>query len=241
MMPDHLTLSSVKGKLALCPVDVQIQNGQGRAWLFRFIDDARMHDGLFTLLSDDERARAMAFRVATARNQYVQTRAVLRLLLGGVLNLPAKALGFEYGTHGKPTLRNEARWHFNVAHSGDYALLAVARGIHIGVDIERQRVTDDLDGLARMVLSPTEAHQWARLPHTDRVAAFFSLWTAKEAVVKALGCGLGLGLTTLDLGEVGPVPEGGRCVVAGEAVTCKLMPISAPAGYSAALAMHALR
>lgn len=240
-MPDHLTLRTVDGKLALCPIDVQIKRGQGRAWLFRFVDEARVHDSLLTLLSDDERARTMAFRVSTARNQYVQTRAVLRLLLGRVLNLPPEVLRFQYGSHGKPALRDEADWYFNVAHSGDYALLAVSSGVHVGVDIERQRVTDDLDALAHMVLSPDEAHEWTGLPHGARVPTFFSVWTAKEAVVKAMGCGLGLGLTTLDLGALGRVPEGSRCVVVGDFGACKLMALSAPAGYSAALALHEVR
>src|SRR3546814_9486921 len=59
--------------------------------------------------------------------------------------------------------------------------------MQVGVDIECQRDSADLDSLARMVLAPSEALAWALLSEEDRVAAFFSVWTAKEAVVKAIG------------------------------------------------------
>src|SRR5690606_5183103 len=122
---------------------------------------------LLPCLSDDELARARAFILPSARNQYIQTRAILRMLLGGLLQEPPESLSFDYGRYGKPSLRSAAGCCFNVAHSGDYALLAVSWGVQVGVDIERQRETDDLNSLARMVLSPGEAAAWAALPNQD--------------------------------------------------------------------------
>src|SRR3546814_1798549 len=185
-----------------------------------------MQEGLAALLARDEHERARAFVVPSARNRYVQTRAVLRLLLGHRLGQAPEALSFEYGPYGKPALRNGGQWRFNVAHSGDYALLAIADGMQVGVDIECQRDSADLDSLARMVLAPSEALAWALLSEEDRVAAFFSVWTAKEGVVKAIGRGLVWGLAVLDLGGL-PLDAraGGRVVAAGGAGPGGLAPL----------------
>ncbi|MGB6102923.1 MAG: 4'-phosphopantetheinyl transferase superfamily protein [Pusillimonas sp.] len=238
MTPDRLNLRIANGKPALSPTDIRIARGGGRAWLFGFVDDARLQEGLLALLADDEQARASAFVVSSARNHYVQTRAVLRLLLGYRLGVPAETLVFEYGPYGKPSLRDGGGCGFNVAHSGGYALLAMAEdGLQVGVDIEQQRETSDLRALARMVLSASEARAWAALPDAERAPAFFSAWTAKEAIVKAVGRGLGLGLPSLDLGSQA-APEGGHRVDAGEFGSCRLTPLTVPAGYAAALALH---
>src|SRR3546814_19268746 len=115
-----------------------------------------MQEGLAALLARDEHERARAFVVPSARNRYVQTRAVLRLLLGHRLGQAPEALSFEYGPYGKPALRNGGQWRFKVSQSGDYALLALSHGMQGGVDIWCQRVHADMESLARLELAPRE-------------------------------------------------------------------------------------
>src|SRR5690606_1522132 len=118
--------------------DMRLEPGQCASWLFRFVDDAWLQGELLQCLSADERERAAVFRMPAARNRYVQTRAVLRMLLGGLLDMAPAGLVFDYGQFGEPSLRNATDYGFNVGHSGDYALLAVAHGLDVGVDIEQQ-------------------------------------------------------------------------------------------------------
>ncbi|WP_158306439.1 4'-phosphopantetheinyl transferase superfamily protein [Pusillimonas sp. T7-7] len=239
MAPDCLSLQIVNDTPALRSTDVRVAPGRSRAWLYRFVDDARMQEALLSLLSEDELVRARAFIAPAARQHYIQTRAVLRMLLGRVLETSPKGLAFDYGPYGKPSLRDADACCFNIAHSGDYALLAVSQGLPVGVDIERQREIEDLDALARMVLSPAEAGGWAALPPVDRVPTFFSIWTAKEALVKATGRGLGLSLTSLEVGSLtGDILEAGCRVQVGESGVCRLLSLDAPLGYTAALAVQ---
>ncbi|MGA8278404.1 MAG: 4'-phosphopantetheinyl transferase superfamily protein [Rhodanobacteraceae bacterium] len=101
------------------------------------------------------------------------------------------------GPHGKPCAETSVDIEFNVSHSGRCALLAFARGQPLGVDLEcldrRQRFED----IAERYFAPDEARDLARLPSDRHPAAFLGLWTCKEAVVKALGVGLGFGLDRL--------------------------------------------
>src|SRR5690606_13662999 len=137
MAPDCLNLKIVNGMPTLSPADLSVPRGSVRAWLFRFVDDESLQARLLPLLSGDEHVRPQAFVVSSARNQYVQTRAVLRMLLGLVLDRPPGSLVLDYGPYGKPSLRDHNDCCFNVAHSGDYALLALSDGRQLGVDIER--------------------------------------------------------------------------------------------------------
>jgi 4'-phosphopantetheinyl transferase len=79
---------------------------------------------------------------------------------------------------------------FNLSHTRGAALIGVAAGPELGIDIEWQRPMEDLDDMARAVMSPEELEQWLALPPDDRTPAFYHLWTRKEAYLKAIGLGL---------------------------------------------------
>jgi 4'-phosphopantetheinyl transferase len=83
---------------------------------------------------------------------------------------------------------------FNVSHAGDWALLAFARDRDVGVDVEHHRELKDLEDLAARFFAPAETAALMALPSAQRQAAFFRIWTRKEAFVKAIGEGIGWGL-----------------------------------------------
>jgi 4'-phosphopantetheinyl transferase len=155
------------------------------------------------LLSATEIARADAFRFAADRARFVAFRAALREILGRYLNEPPERIELIAGPYGKPHLSGDAV-HFNLAHSGAQAVLAVSRHGPIGVDIEKTASARHADRLARGVLSPSECAVWAALPAAARGAAFLRAWTCKEAYAKATGEGLSLALTRITVALDGP-------------------------------------
>ncbi len=86
---------------------------------------------------------------------------------------------------GKPRFFGRPDLHFNVSHSGPYALCGLSDK-NIGVDIETIRPRRTL--LVQKALSPEE-YQWY-LDQGGRWSDFYSLWTLKEARVKQSGRGL---------------------------------------------------
>jgi 4'-phosphopantetheinyl transferase len=116
----------------------------------------------------------------------------------------------------------------HVSRSATAGLAGVAMSLSaaLGVDVERIRSElVDADLLA-LVLHP---HERSTLP-ADHERAFFSLWTRKEAVLKALGTGLSRPPHSVDVGWGG---EAGRW----QAVeSCHVCSITAPPGFAAALA-----
>jgi 4'-phosphopantetheinyl transferase len=99
-----------------------------------------------------------------------------------------------YNPFGKPALSPEfgSRLTFNVSHSGDLALIAIATDSDIGVDLECIREQPDYVEIARRFFSAGEVDQLHRLPSHLHAQAFLSCWTRKEAYAKACGEGLAL-------------------------------------------------
>jgi hypothetical protein len=125
------------------------------------------------------------------------------------------------GQDGKPRLAvAPERLSFNLSHSGDLALVAIAPGgVEVGVDLERLRPRRDLVRLAERRLPTADAAAVADAAEgPEREAAFYAAWTRHEARVKCTGSGLG-----------GPAP--------GPEVVAVQLPIDP--GYAAAVAVAA--
>lgn len=79
----------------------------------------------------------------------------------------------------------------SLSHSGDWVGCVIA-DVAIGLDLESHTSTRDLGALAHHVLSVTELACWRTLPAAEQPAAFYALWTLKEAQGKHAGTGLRL-------------------------------------------------
>ena len=143
------------------------------------------------LLSGDERERANRFHFRKDRERFIVARAALRDILSRYLRVAAGEIKFRYNEYGKPALGGAGGGlSFNLAHSNEIALYAVAQSKAVGIDVEHVRELDDLDGIAEHFFSEVEASAVRNLAGDLRPAAFFGYWTHKEAYIKAEGCGL---------------------------------------------------
>lgn len=125
--------------------------------------------------------------------QRIQQRFFLRLLLAAYLGRPGKSIKLVRSDRGKPMLGGDltnSNLQFNVSHSGDWLVLAVADTVPIGVDMEAERRLPRASLLSRRFLSQPEADWINGLDEPFRSQQFLKQWTAREALVKARGCGL---------------------------------------------------
>jgi 4'-phosphopantetheinyl transferase len=150
--------------------------------------DEREVAALGGVLTADELLRAGRMKSPEGRTRAVVARAALRNLLARELGRTPEELVFTVGPHGKPRLDDEsAGVRFNLSHSGDLALIAIARGaVEVGVDLEELRPRADLRGVARRVFTQAEREA----VEAGGEIAFYRHWVAKEAFVKATGRGI---------------------------------------------------
>lgn len=112
-----------------------------------------------------ERERAVAMHRSEARKRWVAARWALRGVLGRYLEQDPAAIELRLGDRGKPFLADpDAPLRFNLSHSGELALIAVAERREVGVDVQRIG---------------------SRHP-----ARFYAEWARREAIAKCHGTGL---------------------------------------------------
>lgn len=163
--------------------------------------DGQTPTALATELGDDIHVWRLAY-------DHHQGRAPLLAMLGAYLGVAATAVQLEASEFGRPALagsQSEA-FSFNWSHSHDQALIAIARGALPGIDLERLRPHPKAIPIARRYFSPDETAALEALPADQRDRAFLELWTAKEAVLKALGRGLAFGLHRLSIAGPSDLP-----------------------------------
>jgi 4'-phosphopantetheinyl transferase len=155
------------------------------------LDDPNLSNG--EALSIDEQKRAEQFRFDVHRKRFIAGRSFLRTTLGSYLQTDPTHIEFAYNERGKPSLTGKIFGHtlrFNLAHSENLALLAVAIGREVGVDVEKIRPVRDFDEIAARFFSANETSALRSLPAAQQQTAFFHLWTRKEAWLKATGEGI---------------------------------------------------
>ncbi|HEY8683309.1 MAG TPA: 4'-phosphopantetheinyl transferase superfamily protein [Rhodanobacter sp.] len=128
-------------------------------------------------------------------------REPLRATLAAYLGIDTQDVTLTDGEHGRPALcaAHDPSLGFNWSHSGQHALIAIGRGITPGIDLELLRARPNALEIAERFFSADEIALLAALAPIDRDVAFLELWTAKEAVLKALGRGIAFGLHRLSI------------------------------------------
>jgi 4'-phosphopantetheinyl transferase len=151
---------------------------------------------LRAVLSPDELARADRFKLGVHRRRFAVARGFLRGVLAHHLATDPRQIRFAYGPQGKPRLDGApSQLRFNLSHSGELAVVALSRGLEVGVDVERIREQVNLEGIARRFFAPAEAADLLARPPAEQAQAFFRCWTRKEAFIKAKGGGLSIPLS----------------------------------------------
>jgi 4'-phosphopantetheinyl transferase len=126
--------------------------------------------------------------------------ALLRRLLARYVGAPPTSIALAIGAHGKPYVEHDAL-RFNLSHSAEHTAVALAHGCEIGVDIEHVRRIRRRAALLERCFTPAEQ---------DRIGGddlrLLRFWSAKEALVKAIGRGIAYGLRRIevDWSEQGP-------------------------------------
>lgn len=150
----------------------------------------------YAALGHAERARAARYMRHEDAVRSAATRAALRDVLGAALEVAPHAVSIVVDASGRPSLdrAHRASLDFNVSHAGDHALIAWVPAGRVGVDIEGCDRVADWRALTREVCAPAEVAHLDSMPPAVRASEFMRVWSAKEALLKALGTGIVGGL-----------------------------------------------
>ena len=160
--------------------------------------------GIPPVLDAEERRRRRRFVFAPDRDRFALSHAVLRFVLGRYLGRRAATVQFarRADPQERPSLLPGARLRlrFSLSHAREFAAVAVACAGPIGIDVETAGRSLDSLAIAERHFAVAEAAEIARKDGKARELGFLDLWTAKEAILKALGVGLAHPLSDVVIG-----------------------------------------
>lgn len=175
-----------------------------RVTFWRYTDAAPAALGPFAAwLSVGESARLERFRFEKDRVAFLASRIVLRHALGEATGHQPAAFQFSTDEHGiKPRLMAPADvqgLHVSLTHTDGLVACAITWTGEVGIDAELWTRPTRVDALAPRVLSPREASALEGLDSAARQRRFLEVWTIKEAWLKAMGTGLRVAPTSVDV------------------------------------------
>lgn len=199
------------GRLALqstqATMTQRINEGELHIWWANLRDFDSDVWAFQSLLSPGEQERAEKYRFYRNKNNHIISRGILRALLGSYVAQPPSNLNFTISKHGKPAIQlgsSAGMIHFNLSQSGNVVLYGITRECPIGVDVEYIRPIPHYERIALEYFSESEADSLLASPKELQAKRFFSLWTRKEALLKAAG---GSGEAIRDVFQCEPQPE----------------------------------
>ncbi len=128
--------------------------------------------------------------------QSICAQLLLNYAVNGDIHVPAQ---WDTRDGGKPYLTNRSNIHFNLSHSGEYAVCAV-HDKSVGIDIQ-YKDKYDMDTADRF-FTAGECEYIRKA--ADAKDAFYEIWTKKESFLKAVGRGITVPLDSFSVlgGEI---------------------------------------
>ena len=158
-------------------------------------DATELEEKCIDWLTTIESERYQRYTFDHHRKQFLLGRMLILKTLSQYAQISPKEWKFVENDYGKPAIDNsqqECGLFFNLPHSGDRLVLAVAGNEALGVDIESSNKARRVVKISDRYFSPLELEELLAQEESQQLSRFYDLWTLKEAYIKA--CGLGLAI-----------------------------------------------
>jgi phosphopantetheinyl transferase len=184
-----------------------LQHGRIEQRIFFAAVDTLPHD---EFLSEDEKLQFAGFQFAAKKEGFLLGRLAAKRALGALLPEPdLRRIEIRAGIYGQPLIEHPRAGHADVTVSHSHGLavaLAFPAAYPMGIDLETVAAASAGTILGEMQASPAEL-AWLVSSGVDDATACFVLWTAREALGKALKIGINSPLGILALAEIQAVGE----------------------------------
>lgn len=194
----------------------------------------QVEEDAVTCLPANELQHAETIKNKVVRQQHLASRISLRKVLAYYLQMECRDIPIRRTEFGKPYLA-EPGYFFNLSHSAERLAIAVSDVGELGLDIEQVRHRKNLPALARRCFATEEMSYWQNMIADEQMRQFYQFWTAKEALVKAAGRGIALGL---DQVVINPAQQDGFLQLpesVADGAQWRLIPLTIELDYCAAL------
>ncbi len=160
------------------------KHGTADIWSVNIRHDREFIVNNMFYLNREEMCRCQRFLKEDDRLRFAGGRIFTKLIAAEYLKKSPADMIINTPKNGKPVIMGDTKLEYNISHSGDMILLAFSASAEVGVDIEKKDPHIDA-ALLSTVLHPHEKEAVLRCGADE----FYTIWTNKEAYVKAVGKG----------------------------------------------------
>jgi 4'-phosphopantetheinyl transferase len=143
-------------------------------------------DYFTSLLNTAEIIRGDKYYQTKDKNRFIISRGALRHILGLYFQQSPATITFSLSINKKPFVENQSGLQFNISHSGDWIIIAIAN-TNIGADVEFINQNFSYIDVLEDNFNIDEIKQ---IRGNIPVETFFKFWTRKECILKTTGKGL---------------------------------------------------
>jgi 4'-phosphopantetheinyl transferase len=225
------------------PIEYTIGSNRVHVWRACYYPAIVANKEFVSSLCEEEIETARRFIRQADRNRYIFAHSLLRSILSTYVGCRPGQLVFESIEHRKPILRSPKFGNgiqFSLSHSKDMVLLAITRGVAVGVDIEYMRKIPEVHQIVKSNFSAEEQKFLDSLPPSEFEEGFYACWTSKEAYLKGIGKGLSHPLENFSILFSNLEADGFIDVQDNSGHNCswKIIRLAPGPGYSGALAVE---
>lgn len=182
---------------------IRLNPGQLHIWFFSVTQSSLILEAR-SCLSSEECAHVEHLTIEKSKKLYIASYGIRRILLANYLGISSDDLIFQTNEHGKPSLNYNAMLqretsfstdmsiHFNISHSGEYAVFIFSLDSPIGIDIQQVHPSSCEEMIVKRMFHPNEQMLFSTLTQEKKTNLFYRFWTIREAFLKALGCGFSM-------------------------------------------------
>lgn len=162
----------------------------------REYSDTKLINLLMQLVSQERREKVEKFMFHQDSLRCLLGDLISRYAICKITGYKNSELKFNVNAYNKPFLVEPSNLHFNVSHSGNVVVCAVADEL-VGIDVEYIK-TIDFD-IAKRFFTKEEYSSLMNQDPENQVKYFYLIWTLKESYIKADGRGLSLPLNSFSI------------------------------------------
>lgn len=156
-------------------------------------------------LSASEAQRYANFTRKQRKRQFLLGRMLLRLAISNMINVPVHVMRVVDRAGSAPEVflddSRTSAGNFSISHSGNWVGCALSTDVLLGFDIEVNNPARNIIGLSEAAFHQEE-HLWLlQQPDVKRIAAFYRLWSTREALYKLMS-NVGREMPSVPLGSV---------------------------------------
>ena len=158
----------------------------------KFTDLENSYKDCFTLLNRHEVDRATQFQCKAAAHRFILSRIKLKEVLSSYTGLAFSKINIVQENNNKPHLgNNDFDWiDFNISHTNDMLVIAIAKDTKVGIDIERVAYNEHIEAITDQYFTQEEREVVIAGVSKGDFRPFYQLWTRREAFLKGIGEGI---------------------------------------------------